>query len=83
MKKFIMQCFNGENSVAVVEATGIKDAMVKFANYYGFRYPLNEKDMQNLVKDFTINKFIDWFHINYSETIYGIYEVAETLFEKE
>ena len=83
MKKFIMQCFYCENSVAVVKATDIKNAMVKFADYYGFRYPLNEKDMQNLVKDFTIKKFIDWFETNYSITIYGIYEVSETLFEKE
>ena len=83
MKRYIMECFNGESSTAVIYAKDIKDAMVKFAEYYGLRYPLDTRDMQNLVKDFTIEKFIDWFETNYSETIYGIYEVAETLFKKE
>ena len=82
MDKYIMISFNGNDSVSVVRAIDIKDAMVEFVDFYGICYPLNKKDIENLVKDFTIDKFIDWFENTYNHTIYGIYKIDETIFNK-
>lgn len=82
MNKYIMISFQGNNEVAVVNANNIQDAMVEFIMYFGVPYPLDERDIKNLVKDFTVEKFIDWFNVRYSYTVYGIYKVNETMFEK-
>lgn len=82
MDKYIMVSFHGNNEVAVVNANNIQDAMMEFIMYFGIPYPLDEKDIKNLVKDFTADKFIEWFNVRYGHTVYGIYKVDKTILEK-
>lgn len=83
MRKFLMETYDIErNSVAVVEAETLQGAFVEFIDYYGIRYPLKRKDIENLVKDWTLEKFIEYFENEYN-SIKQIYEIKETLYIKQ
>lgn len=83
MKKFVMETYDIErNSVSVVEAETLNDAFVKFIEYFGIHYPFDKKDIENLVKDWTLEKFIEYFEDEYY-SISQIYEIKETLYKKE
>ena len=62
MRKFLMETYDIErNSVAVVEAETLQDAFVEFIDYYGIRYPFKKRDIVNLVKDWSLVDFIEYF----------------------
>ena len=83
MKKFVMETYDIErDSVSVVEAETLNDAFVKFIEYFGIRYPFEKKDIENLVKDWTLEKFIEYFENEYY-SIGQIHEIKETLYKKE
>lgn len=84
MKKYILNSFGYDNRYCVlVEAENIQEAFAKFIEYYGLPYSLEYKDVQNMVKEFNIEKFIDFFENKQNHTVYGLYEVKDTLFEKK
>ena len=83
MRKFLMETYYIErNSVAVVEAETLQDAFVEFIDYYGIRYPFKKRDIVNLVKDWSLVDFIEYFENEY-ESIKQIYEIKETLYIKQ
>lgn len=83
MRKFLIETYDIErNSVAVVEAETLQGAFVEFIYYYGIRYPLKRKDIENLVKDWTLEKFIEYFENEYN-SIKQIYEIKEILYIKQ
>ena len=83
MRKFLIETYDIErSSVAVVEAETLQGAFVEFIDYYGIRYPLKRKDIENLVKDWTLEKFIEYFENEYN-SIKQIYEIKETLYIKQ
>lgn len=83
MRKFLIETYDIErNSIAVVEAETLQGAFVEFIYYYGIRYPLKRKDIENLVKDWTLEKFIEYFENEYN-SIKQIYEIKEILYIKQ
>ena len=83
MRKFLIETYDIErSSVAVVEAETLQGAFVEFIDYYGIRYPFKRKDIENLVKDWTLEKFIEYFENEYN-SIKQIYEIKETLYIKQ
>lgn len=83
MRKFLIETYDIErNSVAVVEAETLQGAFVEFIDYYGIRYPLKKRDIVNLVKDWSLVDFIEYFENEYN-SIKQIYEIKETLYIKQ
>ena len=84
MKKYLMETWRYDhNSVSIVEVENINEAFAKFFEYYGTPYPLTIEDLKNLFKYFTIEKFIEYFEKEKCCSVYGIYEIKDTLFRKE
>ncbi|MBO7712050.1 MAG: hypothetical protein J6S85_01070 [Methanobrevibacter sp.] len=82
MNKYLLNAYGYErNAVCVCEAENLNDAFVEFADYFGIAYPLTKEDVKNLFKDFTIEKFIQYFENEYTYKVYSIYEIKETIFE--
>lgn len=83
MKKYLMETWHYDhNSVSIVEAGNINEAFAEFFKYYGTPYPLTIEDLKNLFKYFTIEKFIEYFEKEQCYSVYGIYEIKDTLFRK-
>ena len=83
MRKFLMETYDIErNSIAVVDAETLQDALVAFIDYYGIRYQFKKRDIVNLVKDWSLVDFIEYFENEY-ESIKQIYEIKETLYIKQ
>lgn len=83
MMKFIITYWDFDNHNIIVNAKDEKEAFIKFIYALGNPYPLDIKDVENMLKDFDTEKFIRYFENEYSVTVYGIYEIYNTLFEKE
>lgn len=83
MNKYLLNAYGYErNDVCVCEAENLNNAFVEFVDYFGIAYPLTKEDIKNLFKNFTIEKFIQYFENQYTFKVYSIYEIKETIFER-
>lgn len=83
MKKYLMETYNVEySSNAIVNAENLNKAFVEFIEYHGIPYPLEKSDIENMMKDFTLEKFITYFEEINDRRVHRIYEIKETIFEK-
>lgn len=83
MQKYMMNYYNGKDYTIIVEGNSFYEAQCKFMEYEGIPYPLEKKDIESLLQWFSVEKFISYFESTYGCTVYGIYLIEETLFEKE